>query len=291
VGGSGPPLAGVLMSVRIRHFDSRETGHRRHQLIPVTTATSQTRRPFALFKPGAKFLLHGINLFCRTEAGAVTVDAFIVGDNEILQAGALSIGGTAEEYQIAAGRYVVAATIVEKAADTGEAFTAAHTINTGAAAGTFWGAILIQLDAAGALSSKVVSADQVYATSAAAIAALPAADASKIALGYVLINSKTNVAWTGNTDDLTNGSDVTTAAFVTYAATVLSALASAAGAVTKKNVEVAHHATIGRYRDVTGDKAVLLEYTSDGSGALTDGVVDIVWRPIPMSRDKSLGIL
>ena len=53
-----------------------------------------------------------------------------------------------------------------------------------------------------------------YASAAAALAALPAVDAGNVSLGYIRINSKVNLAWTANTDDMTDGSDVTTATFV-----------------------------------------------------------------------------
>lgn len=100
-----------------------------------------------------------------------------------------------------------------KAAADGLSFSAADTINVGLAAGQFWGIWLVQVDTAGAISTKSPSADQVYASEAAAIAALPAADAGNTVLGYITVQSNTDVAWTANTDDLTPASDCAAANF------------------------------------------------------------------------------
>lgn len=274
--------------VRVGSFDSRETAHRRHHAVPLTTATSQTRRPFHLFKPGTKFRIHSLQGYCRTEAGAVTADALIVDDNDIVQAGAVTVHATPEQLAIAAGRYVVNGTVVEKAAATGITFTAAHVVTA-----SKFGIVLLQMSDAGVVSTKTPGATQTtpmaYNSAALALAALPAVDAGKLAIGYIAIENNA-LDWTANTDDLTNGSDLATAAITTYAATAVSALAGAVAFVGGKTVTQDNHATLANYRDVTGDKGVLLEYTSDGSGALTDGMVTLVWRPIPMYRDPSLGI-
>lgn len=95
-----------------------------------------------------------------------------------------------------------------KAAAVDLTFTAAHVVN----ANTF-GVILVQVTAAGTISTKVPLATQLYASAALALAALPAPDAGNVALGYIAIANNAGT-WTANTDDLTNASDVTTAAFV-----------------------------------------------------------------------------
>lgn len=95
-----------------------------------------------------------------------------------------------------------------KAAATAIAFTAAHVISA-----TKFGVILIQVTGAGVVSSKVPLATQAYASAALALAALPLPDAGNVALGYIKIAAGAG-AWTAQTDDMTNGSDVTTAAFV-----------------------------------------------------------------------------
>jgi hypothetical protein len=87
-------------------------------------------------------------------------------------------------------------------------FSAAHVVSA-----TKFGVILVQITAAGVLSTKVPSATQAYNTAALALAALPAADALNVALGYIAIAADAG-DWTANTDDMTDGSDLTTATFV-----------------------------------------------------------------------------
>lgn len=86
-------------------------------------------------------------------------------------------------------------------------FSAAHNVSI---PGTY-GAILVQVNAAGTLSTKAVTLSQSYATGALAEAALPAPDAGYVVVGHVLILAGTN-PWTANTDDfISNG---TVAVFV-----------------------------------------------------------------------------
>lgn len=100
-----------------------------------------------------------------------------------------------------------------KAATDGLVFSAADTINTGGAVGSFWGAWLVQINAAGTVSTKSVGADQVYTTEALALADLPDVDAGNVSLGYISINASDDSSWTANTDDMTDGSDCATATF------------------------------------------------------------------------------
>ena len=102
-----------------------------------------------------------------------------------------------------------------KAATDNLVFSAANTINVGTAVGSYWGAWLVQVNAAGTVSTKPAGglADQVYASEALAVAALPAADATDAALGYITINANADSAWTALTDDMTDGSDCLTADF------------------------------------------------------------------------------
>jgi uncharacterized membrane protein YfbV (UPF0208 family) len=118
-----------------------------------------------------------------------------------------------------------------KAPATAIVFTAAHVVSAAK-----FGVVLVQVNAAGTVSTKVPLATQAYTSAALALAALPAPDAGNVALGYIAIAAGV-AAWTANTDDLTNGSDVTTATFVSnpangqYAPT-FTVTATAAGAFT-----------------------------------------------------------
>jgi hypothetical protein len=108
----------------------------------------------------------------------------------------------------------------DKAAATAIAFSAADTINVGAAAGYFWGIWLVQVNAAGTVSTKPGGGldDQVYATKAAALLGLPTQDAGNVALGYILVQANTGAAWTAQTDDLVAGSDCSLVTFQDFTA-------------------------------------------------------------------------
>jgi Na+/H+ antiporter NhaB len=99
-----------------------------------------------------------------------------------------------------------------KAATTALTFTAAHVVTA-----SKFAVILVQITPAGVISTKVPASTQAYNSAALALAALPAPDAGNVAMGYIAIAAKA-ATWTANTDDLTNGSDLTTAAFTSYPA-------------------------------------------------------------------------
>lgn len=99
-----------------------------------------------------------------------------------------------------------------KAATTALTFTAAHVVTA-----SKFGCVLVQITPTGTVSTKVVATPQAYDTAAAALAALPTADAGNVAVGYIAVANNTG-DWTANTDDLTAASDVTSATFTDYPA-------------------------------------------------------------------------
>lgn len=141
--------------------------------------------------------------------------------NALLVDGNLGIDSVPEKFltgQTAA--FLINGVSRTKAPTTALTFTAAHVISA-----SKFGVILIQINAAGTVSTKVPLATQAYDSAPLALAALPSPDAGNVSLGYIAIANNTG-AWTANTDDLTDASDVTTAAFVdTTEATLASAKA------------------------------------------------------------------
>lgn len=128
--------------------------------------------------------------------------------NALLVDGNLAIDAVPEKFKTTqTACYLVNGISRTKAATTALVFTAAHVITA-----SKFGVILVQIDAAGNISTKVPGANQAYDNAPAALAALPAVDAGNVALGYIAIENNAG-DWTANTDDLTNGSDLTTAAF------------------------------------------------------------------------------
>jgi hypothetical protein len=167
--------------------------------------------------------------------------------SEVLAVPGLAISGVAaEKYKTTATAYYKLDGIQRsRSAIDNQLFSAADTINTAAAAGQYWGIWAIQATATGTLSTKSPSADQVYANEAAAIAALPAADAGNVVLAYITLRSKEATAWTANTDDMTEGVDIDTANFTDITAehlvkTQIDALVTAVnGLVSKLNANAA----------------------------------------------------
>jgi hypothetical protein len=99
--------------------------------------------------------------------------------------------------------YTLSGVAYAKAATDSLTFTAANTINTAEASGAHSGIWLVQINAAGTISTKAPAANQSYATAAAALSALPAADTGNVALGYIAVTVGTGVKFTCNTDALT----------------------------------------------------------------------------------------
>jgi hypothetical protein len=117
--------------------------------------------------------------------------------------GDLGVQSTPEDFetqQIAV--YSIGGVMYTKAAAVVTSFSAAHVVTA-----ELFGTILIQVDAAGTISTLITGATQTtamaYATAALAIAALPAPAAGNIALGYFVIEADAG-DWTANTDSMTD---------------------------------------------------------------------------------------
>jgi hypothetical protein len=133
----------------------------------------------------------------------------VTGPDGLLADGGLAISATPEKFKTTSiAEMRVGGRVFTKAATDNLTFTAAHVITA-----SKFGVVLVQSTGAGTISTKVPGTPQAYASAALALAALPAPDANNIPLGHIAIANNAG-DWTANTDDLTNGSDVTTAAFV-----------------------------------------------------------------------------
>jgi hypothetical protein len=140
---------------------------------------------------------------------------------------ALGIGTTAEKIASTAFQYYINGIVYSKSAvAAGTAFSAADTINVGAAGGSFWGIWAVQINTAGTISTKSPAADQTYANEAAAIVDLPDADTGNVRIGYVTVQSNAGVSWVANTGDLTPTSDCLDSNFYNTAADSLVSVSS-----------------------------------------------------------------
>lgn len=247
--------------------------------LPITIAVSTTGRQLHAYKPGFSFELRKLIANNAIYAATASFDAYICSDDETFVAGAIGIDAAAEKYLVALSRYRIGGRQVEKAAVTAQTFTANHPVTA-----SKFGIILIQVSNTGVYSTKIPGATQTtamaYNSAALALAALPAADAGKRAVGCIKIAAKAAL-WTANTDDMTNGSDLTTATFVTNAVSVTSALTTPLVPVTGEIAVATLSATRANVRGGRTDTLVLT-YTTDGGGALTNGVLsaEITARPL-----------
>lgn len=272
------------MSVTDRKLDPQAAVAKKELVVPLITATTITDRAFYVFRPGYSFELRGLRGFCQAEAGAVTVNAILAPPNSVLTAGAVTVHSTPEQLATALARVLVGGRAVEIGAGTALAFTAAHVV-----AQDKYGVILLQRSNAGAWSTKVPAATPTTAmafdTANQALAALPKADAGKVAIGHLLIKAKTGSAWTAITDDLTNGSDLETVVIATYAAQAR-ALSSALAFVGGEEV-VGTRATNRNVVRGNKEDCLVLLYTTDGSGALTNGTVTALLSARPGAGQSS----
>jgi hypothetical protein len=158
-----------------------------------------------------------------TKITAVTIklQGSLTGTDEgtgVISDPAIAIGSTAERVANGAFDFQISNTSYSKGAvAAGSVFTAAHVISASS-----WGAINIYINSSGTIVTKVPSATQSYASAAAAHTAADAVSlTSDLAyIGRVLINSD-GTTWTANADDLTDGSDLTTATFISATSTFL----------------------------------------------------------------------
>lgn len=151
---------------------------------------------------------------------AIGTDGLLVPVNKpsdaLLATGTILISGVAAEKfkTTATAEYLVGRKYKTKAATDNLVLSAAHVVTA-----SKFGIILIQINAAGTVSTVVPAATpttaMAYNTAALAVAAMPAPTAGNVPLGYIIIEADSG-GWIGITDDMTNGSDLTTATFVDW---------------------------------------------------------------------------
>lgn len=190
-------------------------------LTALTTAVNELIADHATFRTAVTQIdtlieeLHDDAATNKTLLDALKVALNRDNTDGVMAKGTILVSATAEKFKTTTTAYYRIGDIqYSKAATDNLVFSAAHTINTAAGAGKLYGAFLVQIDAAGTVSTKAVAADQSYASSAAAIAALPAADTGNVALGYIVVQAKEATDWVANTDDMTAASDCESVSFV-----------------------------------------------------------------------------
>lgn len=148
--------------------------------------------------------------------GAVKSDLDATQSSSIINASTLAIGSTPTNVSNTAFQFRIAGVTYAKAAvAAGTALGITDTINTGTAAGFFYGGFMMMIVGAGTVTFKAAATNQVYTSEAAAYNAIlaTAPTANTCVVGYFVVKTKTGAAWIAGTDDLTPASDCTT---VTY---------------------------------------------------------------------------
>lgn len=253
---------------------------------PVVTAINLTARPFLVFRPGYQFAVTRLGLGNRTEAGAVSIDCRIARTDGLLFTAALAKdAGEPEDMQVGSFSYFLNGTVLSKTGASGIDFSAAHVVTQNR-----WGAIAVQINASGTVSTKVPSSPQGYGTAAEAYAAIPAADANNVLIGAIVIQAKVSGNWTANTDDLTAGSDCQAITFYQFAtlfpAAVVTPTTAALNAVSGQYVEATIKSTDAFFETVGSKTSTLICWqTTDGSGALTDGLCTVGLRLYPLNGE------
>lgn len=274
------------MLIRDRHVDPTAMYPRQLHTLGLAPAISLTNGVIGLIKAENARKILAASLYCRALAGAVSIKLVVAPQTGLLKGTTLAIDAVPEKFKTMTDTavFLVSKAVKTKAPATAIAFSAADTINNGAAAGLYWGAWRVQVNAAGTVSTVSVSADQAYATEAAAIAALPAADADKVSLGYITVKTKTSaVKWTATIDDLTAGSDCTAANF--YSDTARECLTGAIAAVAATDVDGTVGATLANVI-AEDDEMIAILATTDGTGQLTDGRLNLWTRAARVFRGE-----
>lgn len=267
----------------------------------LTPNISMTAAPIIFRQMRSGFRVLGVSVRCRTVAGVISYDVGTVAVGSTYEAVSMGIAATTTKFKITAAftglvptadtNTGLLATLVAKAIADNIAFSSAYTINTAAAAGQFWGTFLVQMNSAGTVSTKAVSANQVFQTKAdaqnGALGVIP--DAGQMKLGTISIQSGSGVAFICGTTALTGGG--VTVSYDGVAAGYVSVLTGAITPVAATLVQgtVVTNATT---RTVSQPGGLLVaRYTSDGSGALTDASINIESRPFPLNGEMRVNPL
>jgi len=165
----------------------------------------------AVIKPGFRFEVATVDLWCRAMSGIGDVEVVVpsanydgVLTNPRLAIDRRTVADDVQDFKCGNFDYCIDGVTYHKDAESGISFSAAHVV-----ALNQWGAVLIQINAAGTISTKVVGTPQDYDTAAEAIAALPDPDTGNIKIGHFLVEADAGT-WTANTDDMVDASDLET---------------------------------------------------------------------------------
>jgi hypothetical protein len=243
------------------------------------------------------FLVESITAYASAVTDAVTAIVGVVNPGTSIEGVALGIAGTVSKFKVTAAFTAVMPTkvllainkVVLKAIADNIAFSTAFTINHAGVAGQFWGVVRVQMDALGAVSTKVPSQDQVFTTEAYAKYQAPPADPGMFDCGTITIRSAAGVQFLAQTTAL---NAVGTTVNYNGAASGFRNVCSA-DTVFEEVGEVTFGAMQAKVADrsvsVAGGLLVVKE-TTDNTGSVTDGTLDVGIRAWPLDGEVA-GVL
>lgn len=239
------------------------------------------------------FAVERVQAYCRVLAGAVSVLVGIVRPGTAIQAVTLVIGTTVSKFKLSAALTAVMPTrlsgalpvVVNVGVTDNIAFSQAFTINGAAALGQFWGASRIQMDEDGAITTKEASADMNYLSEADALYNVPDADPGFFDLGTITIESATGATFTAGTTSLAAAG--TTVHYNGKAAGFVNVCDTNPAYVSAEFIDGDMTATLHSRAVSQIGGLLVVEITTDGTGALTDGSLDVGYRPWPMNGETA----
>lgn len=262
----------------------------------ITTAISQTALIVQMVQVTYGFLVEQVTLYASAVTDTLHAIVGIVRPGKTVQAVTMTIAATTTKFKLSAAfDGVMPARVLNESVQRvfhqaildNIAFSSAFTINVAGAAVVTWGAVRVQRDYLGAITTKVVTQDQSYATEAEALYACNAqapADEFQIDLGTITISMSASHTFTAGTTALTGGN----IAAVNYNGVVAGFVnvCDADPQFVAATFVKADMTDIDSNRAVaTGGGLLVIKYTTDGAGAGTNASVDVDYRPWPMNGE------
>lgn len=254
---------------------------------------SMTNQPRILKQMRSGFAIEQVGVYVRTYTATLAIDVGIVPVGGTLGGVTLVVGGTTTKFKINAAIFGISSvidsntglpTVVQKAITDNNAFSSAFTINKAGTTGSFWGAVRIQMDYLGAITTKVVAANQAFLAEADAKANAPAADAGHIDCGTISIETGSGLTFTAGADALAVAGNVAAVNFNGIADAFVSAMTGTIAPVAATLVQGTMAAFATRSYGVKG-AFLCARYTSDSSAVVTDAELDVSYRPFPLNGE------
>lgn len=216
--GLDPPgkvrLGSITLLTNAADWDANANDLNDADLLAVNYNGESGDRRWAQFNPAHKFRVISVRPSARSKAGIAHIEVITTknGVSGVLSHPRLEVdaraiaAATNVKFRVGNFLYTINGAVYVKSAATAIVFSAAHVVSLDK-----WGAILVQINATGTVSTKVGEATpttpMAYTNQAAARAALPAPDAGNVEVGVIIIEAGA-AAWDANTDDLIAASDL-----------------------------------------------------------------------------------